>query len=73
MGIVVKRPSRMQWQCFFGSWTGRATIFGWVQNYPGRCCPHLDLTLSIVRRGGLNVRRGALATTIGVTKTRMDD
>jgi hypothetical protein len=36
MGFVVKRPSNMQGQCFFQSWAGLTSVFGWVQKNPGR-------------------------------------
>ena len=32
MGFEVKRPSRMQGQCFLKSWAGQAAIFGHKKN-----------------------------------------
>jgi hypothetical protein len=57
MEFVVKRPSRMQGQCFFRSWAGHATIFGQVQKKPDETiflregCPRPYLT-SLEVRGG---------------------
>ena len=68
MGLVVKRPSRMQGQCLFLSWAGQATFFGRVINFPGRLPPPGSDTPK-VHTEGLNVRLGIMFTdTISVMR-----
>jgi hypothetical protein len=62
MGFVVKRPSRMEEQCFFRFRAGRAAIFGRVwkkygrgQKFRGRAAPARNMESLLVRGGVFNV------------------